>query len=143
MTICWIDGEKPGIPWFLCEVVHNFGSEDLEQYIRGTRFNGMLFDVKLEKSAEEPDGEPAPELESGMALADLLALTSKHDAAKEAYDSLAQANPKSEVEAGLAELAWRDKNFEEAKKTGDCGIPEPAGCQARDDRGCAVDRVSI
>jgi len=91
--------------------------KDLEQYMRGTKFNGMLFDVKLEKSAEEPDIEPAPALESGMVLADLLALTSKTDAAKEAYESLARANPKSwEVEAGLAELAWRGKNPEEAKK---------------------------
>ncbi len=91
--------------------------QDLEQYMRGTKFNGMLFDVKLEKSAEEPDIEPASPLESGLVLADLLALTSKPDAAKEAYDGLAQANPKSwEVEAGLAELAWRGKNPGEAKK---------------------------
>src|SRR5205823_5233946 len=79
--------------------------------------NGMLFDVKLEKSAEEPDIEPAPALESGMVLADLLALTSKADAAKEAYETLERANPKSwEVEAGLAEMAWRGKNPEEARK---------------------------
>lgn len=91
--------------------------KDLEQYMRGTKFNGMLFDMKLEKSAEEPDIEPARTLESGMVLADLLALTGKGEAAKEAYQSLAQANPKSwEVEAGLAELAWRGKNTEEAKK---------------------------
>ncbi|HXI43835.1 MAG TPA: tetratricopeptide repeat protein [Bryobacteraceae bacterium] len=91
--------------------------QDLEQYMRGTRFNGMLFDIKLEKSAEEPDIEPASELESGMVLADLLALTSKRDAAKEAYGALAQANPKRwEVEEGLAQLAWRGRNLEEAKK---------------------------
>ena len=91
--------------------------QDLEQYMRGTRFNGMLFDIKLEKSAEEPDIEPPSELESGMVLADLLALTSKRDAAKEAYGALAQANPKRwEVEEGLAQLAWRGRNLEEAKK---------------------------
>jgi tetratricopeptide (TPR) repeat protein len=91
--------------------------KDLEQYMRGGKFNGMLFDVKLEKSAEEPDVEPAPALESGMVLADLLALTSKSEAAKEAYEGLARANPKSwDVEAGLAELAWRGKNPEEARK---------------------------
>jgi tetratricopeptide (TPR) repeat protein len=91
--------------------------QDLEQYMHGTKFSGMLFDVKLEKSAEEPDIEPAPALESGMVLADLLSLTGKADAAKEAYESLAQAYPKSwEVESGLAELAWREKNPAEAKK---------------------------
>jgi tetratricopeptide (TPR) repeat protein len=91
--------------------------KDLEQYMRGTQFNGMLFDIKLEKSAEEPDVEPAPALASGMVLADVLALTSKGDAAKEAYETLARENPKSwEVEAGLAELAWGAKNPQEAKK---------------------------
>ncbi len=91
--------------------------KDLEQYMSGTQFSGVLFDVTLEKSAEEPDIEPAPALESGMALADLLALTSKGEAAKEAYESLAKESPKSwEVEAGLAELAWRAKNPEEARK---------------------------
>jgi tetratricopeptide (TPR) repeat protein len=88
--------------------------KDLEQYMHGTKFSGMLFDVKLEKSAEEPDIEPAPALESGMVLADLLALTSKADAAKEA---VARA-PSEELGSGigLAELAWRGKNPEEAKK---------------------------
>jgi Flp pilus assembly protein TadD len=90
--------------------------KDLEQYMSGTQFNGMLFDIKLEKSAEEPDIEPAPSLASGMVLADLLALTSKGEAAKEAYESLGRENPKSwEVEAGLAELAWRTKNPEDAR----------------------------
>src|SRR5713226_9083260 len=59
--------------------------KDLEGYLRGTHFNAAVFDVKLEKSAEEPDILPATPLESGMVLADLLALTGKQEAAKEAY----------------------------------------------------------
>jgi len=43
--------------------------KDLEGYLRGTHFNAAVFDVKLEKSAEEPDILPATPLESGM-LAD-------------------------------------------------------------------------
>jgi Flp pilus assembly protein TadD len=91
--------------------------KDLEQYMRGTHFNAVLFDIKLEKSAEEPEIESAPPLESGMVLADLLALTSKKDEAKEAYAGLAKEFPQSwDVEAGLAELAWREKDMEGARR---------------------------
>ena len=89
--------------------------KDLEQYMRGTRFNAAVFDVKLEKSADEPDVVPASPLEAGTALAELLTLTRKHEEAKQAYESLAKEYPKSwEPEAGLAELAWRTKRAHEA-----------------------------
>jgi len=84
--------------------------KDLEQYMRRTRFNEVVFDIKLEKSAEDPDVAPASRLESGIVLADLLALTHKQEEAKRAYYALLQEFPKSwEPEAGLAELAWREK----------------------------------
>ena len=91
--------------------------KDLEAYLRGTHFNAAVFDVKLEKSAEEPDILPATPLESGMVLADLLALTGKQEPAKEAYGKLAKEYSNNwEVEAGLAELAWTGKNPEEARR---------------------------
>jgi Flp pilus assembly protein TadD len=91
--------------------------KDLEAYLRGTHFNAAVFDVKLEKSAEEPDILPATPVESGMVLADLLALTGKQEPAKEAYGRLAKEHPDNwEVEAGLAELAWTGKNPEEARR---------------------------
>ncbi len=91
--------------------------KDLEAYLRGTHFNAAVFDVKLEKSAEEPDILPATPLESGMMLADLLALTGKQEPAKEAYGRLAQEYANNwEVEAGLAELAWTGKNPDEARR---------------------------
>ena len=91
--------------------------KDLEIYLRGTRFNGAFFDLKLEKSAEEPDVTPASPLESGVALADILASVHKHDEAKEAYEALIHDFPKAwEPEAGLAELVWRDKQYDEATK---------------------------
>ncbi|HVP47397.1 MAG TPA: tetratricopeptide repeat protein [Bryobacteraceae bacterium] len=91
--------------------------QDLENYLRGGHFNAAVFDVKLEKSAEEPDILPAPAVESGVVLADLLALTGKHEAAKEAYERLAKVYPKSwEVEAGLAELAWSAQDLEDARR---------------------------
>ena len=90
---------------------------DLQAYLRGSHFNAAVFDVKLEKSAEEPDILPASSLESGLVLADLLALTGKREPAKEAYGKLAKEDPKSwEAEAGLAELSWRDKNLEDARR---------------------------
>jgi tetratricopeptide (TPR) repeat protein len=91
--------------------------KDLEGYLRGTHFNAAVFDVKLEKSAEEPDILPATPLESGMVLADLLALTGKQEPAKEAYGRLAGEYPNNwEVEAGQAELAWTGKNPDEARR---------------------------
>jgi len=90
--------------------------KDLEAYLRGRHFNAAVFDVKLEKSAEEPDILPATRLESGMVLADLLALTGKQEPAKETYVRLAKEYTNNwEVEAGLAELAWTGKNPEEAR----------------------------
>ncbi|MBZ5593406.1 MAG: hypothetical protein LAP39_14280 [Acidobacteriia bacterium] len=102
--------------------------KDLENYLRGGHFNAAVFDVKLEKSAEEPDILPAPPLESGLVLADLLALTGKQEPAKEAYGRLAKEDPKSwEVEAGLAELAWTGKDLEDARRhfarTAELGSP--------------------
>jgi len=91
--------------------------KELEAYLRGTHFNAAVFEVQLEKSAEEPDIMPAPQVESGVVLADLLALTGKHDAAKEAYGRLAKEYPKSwEVETGLAELAWTSRDLEGARR---------------------------
>jgi tetratricopeptide (TPR) repeat protein len=91
--------------------------KDLEAYLRGTHFNAAVFDVKLEKSAEEPDILPATPLESGIVLADLLALTGKQEPAKEAYGRLAKEYANSwEVEEGLAELAWTGKNPDEARR---------------------------
>jgi tetratricopeptide (TPR) repeat protein len=91
--------------------------KDLEAYLHGTHFNAAVFDVKLEKSAEEPDILPATPLESGLVLADLLALTGKQQPAREAYGRLAKEYPNNwEVEAGLAELAWTGKNPDDARR---------------------------
>ncbi|MCU1274701.1 MAG: hypothetical protein JWO48_2132 [Bryobacterales bacterium] len=88
---------------------------DLQEYMKGTHFNAMVFDIKLEKSAEEPEARPASPLESGIVLADLLGFTGKHEEAKERYNSLAKEFPRTcELEAGLAELAWSGRRPDEA-----------------------------
>lgn len=81
-------------------------ASDLEEYMRGTRFNAAAFDVKLGTSAEEPDIRPATDLESRLALAELLVFTHKNGEANAAYQSLARDNPKSaEVEQAWGRLA--------------------------------------
>jgi Tfp pilus assembly protein PilF len=81
---------------------------DLRKYLAGNRFYAALFDIKLEKSAEEPDVAEATPFESDMLLADLLALVKKPDEARRAYEQLAKSNPdKPEVEESLGYLAWQ------------------------------------
>ncbi|PYT25119.1 MAG: hypothetical protein DMG57_26135 [Acidobacteria bacterium] len=91
--------------------------KDIEQYLSGSSFYAMFFNIKVQKSDEEPDIEPAPPLESGMVQADLFALTDKKEEAAEKYESLAKQFPKKwEPEAGLAELALRAKSIEGARR---------------------------
>jgi len=90
---------------------------DLELYMRGTRFNAAFADVTVEKSAESPEIRTATPVESGLALADLLAGTRKRDEAKAAYESLLRANPKDpEMELALAHLAWMNTDHAEMQR---------------------------
>jgi len=91
--------------------------KDLDQYLHGTSFNAVLFNINLQKSDEDPDIEPAPPLESGMVLADLFALSDKKEDARQKYESVAKEFPQSwEPEAGLAELAWREFDITAARR---------------------------
>jgi len=90
---------------------------DLEGFMRGGRFQAAVMDVKLEKSAEEPDVRPATPLESGMTLADLLAVTRKREEARAAYESLAKEYPKeTEIPLAQARLAWMHSDRDEMKR---------------------------
>ncbi len=81
---------------------------DLHQYVAGGHFLRAVFDVKLEKSAEDPDVSQATDFESGMVLADLLALTHRKDEALSAYQQLAKNYAdKPDVEESLGYLAWQ------------------------------------
>ncbi len=88
----------------------------LRQYLQGQRFYRALFDIKLEKSAEDPDVAEVPEFESGLVLADLLALAHRTSEAKSAYEQLAKSNPgKPEVEEALGYLAWQSGDNDGAR----------------------------
>ncbi len=90
---------------------------DLEQYLRGTRFNAAIANVNLEKADESPDVRAVTRLESGLALADLLAVTRKREDAKAAYETLARENPRdSEIEIAWARLAWMNRDDDEMKR---------------------------
>ena len=82
---------------------------DLRNYIREGRLFAALFDIKLQKGAEEPQVEPAGELEAGLVLADLLSVTrNKRKEARAKYTELGEKHPRSpEVYEGLGYLAWR------------------------------------
>jgi len=82
--------------------------QDLHKYLQGKLF-GAVFDIKLEKSAEEPEVSEASAFESGVVLADLLTASRKKEQAKSAYEELARNYPKQpEVEESLGYLAWQN-----------------------------------
>lgn len=90
---------------------------DLRQYLKGGRFYHAIFDVKLEKSAEDPEVAEASEFESGMALADLLAVIHKFEEAAKAYEQLAKNNPdQPEITESLGYLAWQSGDSDTARK---------------------------
>ena len=89
---------------------------DLAVYLRGTQSNAMLADVKVEKSAESPEVRAATKVESGLALADLLAVTRKREEARAAYETLARENPEDpEIELAWARLAWLNRDDDGVK----------------------------
>jgi tetratricopeptide (TPR) repeat protein len=92
-------------------------AKDLNRYLKSDKFYGAVFDVKLEKSAEDPQVSESAEFDSGMVLADLLALIHKPDEARRAYEQLAKDNPgKPEVEESLGYMEWQASNTESARQ---------------------------
>lgn len=68
---------------------------ELRSYVQRDRLSGLVFDIKLEKSAEQPSAEPAAGLEVGLLLADLLAGTDKTEAARAMYEKVSSENPEA------------------------------------------------
>jgi tetratricopeptide (TPR) repeat protein len=81
--------------------------DDLDRYVRQAAFYAVTFDVKVEKSAEQPETRAATPLESGLMLADLLAVIRKREEAKAAYEKLAAEYPRdTDIPAAMARLSW-------------------------------------
>ncbi len=90
--------------------------KDLKDYMQGTRFRAALMDVALEKSAEKPVVEPAPEVELGLTLAEVTG-GGRSAEGKAALERLAAAHPKDpELAEALAYEAWRGGQREDALK---------------------------
>jgi tetratricopeptide (TPR) repeat protein len=92
--------------------------DDMYQYFQRKRVNSLLFAVQLPKSADNPEVQPGAAFGARVALAGLLSDTlKKHDQAREAYAELARDYPDNwEVEAGLAQFYWRERNGAESAK---------------------------
>ena len=81
---------------------------ELQSYVRQGRSRGLVFDIKLEKSAERPSAEPAAGLEVGLLLAGLLAKTKKTEEARAMYEKVSSENPEaSGPYEGLGYLEYR------------------------------------
>ena len=90
--------------------------KDLHAYLTGNQLFGALFDMKLEKSAEEPVVSESAPFETDMALANLLATIHKTDQARPAFERLAKANPGNpEVEESLGYLSWQMRETDAAR----------------------------
>lgn len=90
--------------------------QDLVPYVHGSRFFVGIFDIQLGKRAETPDVAAVQPLESGLVLANVLLLAHKRSEARARFEELRKEYPKSwEAAAGLAELAWLERNLDEAR----------------------------
>lgn len=82
--------------------------KDLHFYLSRSQLYAALYNVQLEKSAEEAVITDPSAFETGMVLADVLASIRKTGEARSAYEQLAKDNPgRPEVEASLGYLAWQ------------------------------------
>jgi tetratricopeptide (TPR) repeat protein len=109
---------KPGAEAFqqACGKSLEAVQKDLEHYVRGSQFFAGLLDIRLEKGAETPQVATLSPLESGAVLAGVMALAGKGEQARQQLRQLAKEHPQSwQPAAGLAELAWRERNAEEAR----------------------------
>lgn len=81
--------------------------DDLRLYARSERIKVLMYDVKLEKSAESPIVEEAAELDSGLTLASLLTGINEKEA-RERCQALRDRFPdRPEAHAALGYLDWR------------------------------------
>lgn len=95
--------------------------KEVEGDLRGYFKRQVLFagtvDVKLEKSAENPEVSPVTALDTDLVLADLHVAISKPELARAAYDRLGKENPgKPEIEEALGYLAWQENEQDEARE---------------------------
>jgi len=88
---------------------------DLQSYMRGTFFQGVLVPAKLDKETAEVPVEALSDCDTGLMLADLLYRPGKQAEAKSALERLAKAYPdRAEPYQGLGYLSWRANQVDDA-----------------------------
>ena len=91
--------------------------QDLEIYLRGRIFTGLLFPVKVEKAAGEMAAEAVTPFDVKLMLADLTDRPGNEEATRKTLDGLAQEAPqRPEAYARLGYLALRRGQREEAQR---------------------------
>jgi Flp pilus assembly protein TadD len=100
--------------------------KDLQRYLRGRSFQGVLVAAKLEKASEEIPVEPLADFDVRLMLADLLGRPGTEGQQQAELEQLARTDPKRpEPYRELGYLEWRAGRREEAVrqfgKAFDCG----------------------
>lgn len=91
--------------------------KDLQAYLRGDRFNGLVIPAKLVKEKTPLPAEPAPPFDVKLALADLGNQPGKQSDAVERFKELTRDNPeRPEPWVGLAYLAWGRGSLEDTEQ---------------------------
>lgn len=91
--------------------------QDLQYYIRGSRFLAGTFDARLEKVNQTFPAEPAPMFDVKLMLLDLSERRGKEQETEEQIEKLSAEQPsRPEPYAQLGYLAWRRSGSGEAQK---------------------------
>ncbi len=90
--------------------------KDLRTYFQRRNLYAGAIDVKLEKSAENPEISTLKNLSADLVLANLFAAIHKPDQAREIYDRLAKEHPENaEIEEAYGYLAWESREEDKAR----------------------------
>ncbi len=90
---------------------------DLQSYLRGSKFQGVLIPAKLEKMSDELKAEPADDFDVALLLAQISERPGKEDAARSALEALVKRDPKrSEPYLDLGYLDWRQNQTDAARE---------------------------
>ena len=91
--------------------------KDLQAYLRGDRFRGLLYSTRLDQSKLQVAAEPAPPFEVRLMLVDLTDRPGKEAATREQWEKLAAEAPSQpEPHTQLGYLVWRRGDREQAQK---------------------------
>ena len=90
---------------------------DLIVYLRGGRFQGVLFPFKIEKTSDQVPADPAPAIDVKLTLADLISEPGRENEAEKRLTDLIAENPqRPDPLVALGYLQWRRQKSEEARK---------------------------